>query len=105
MPGSRRPSRRPSWPTSSWRVGGVKGIALVGAAVALSDSGYRFARVAGSSAGALVGAIIAAMEQRNEPMSRVDNIMRTLDYTKMLDRRGPTRAFRWWPRATCRGSD
>lgn len=79
--------------------GGVKGIALVGAAVALSDSGYRFARVAGSSAGALVGAIIAAMEQRHEPMSRVDDIMRTLDYAKMLDRRGPSRAFRWWPTA------
>ena len=77
--------------------GGVKGIALVGAAVALAEDGYRFERVAGSSAGALVGAIIVAMQQRNESMSRVDDIMRTLDYTKMLDRRGPGRAFRWWP--------
>lgn len=77
--------------------GGVKGIALIGAAVALAEDGYRFERVAGSSAGALVGAIMVAMQQRNEPMSRVDDIMRTLDYTKMLDRRGPGKAFRWWP--------
>ncbi len=65
--------------------------------MALAEDGYRFERVAGSSAGALVGAIMVAMQQRNEPMSRVDDIMRTLDYTKMLDRRGPGRAFRWWP--------
>jgi len=79
--------------------GGVKGIALVGAAVALSEHGYRFVRVAGSSAGALVGSIIAAMQLRDEPMSRVDDIMRTLDYTKMLDRRGAARWVRWWPTA------
>lgn len=77
--------------------GGVKGIALVGAAVALAEDGYRFERVAGSSAGALVGAILVAMQQRNEPMSRVDDIMRTLDYSKMLDRRGASKAFGWWP--------
>ena len=77
--------------------GGVKGIALVGATVALAEDGYSFARVAGSSAGALVGSIIAAMQQAGEPMSRVDDIMRTLDYTRMLDRRGPSRVFGWWP--------
>jgi len=77
--------------------GGVKGIALVGAAVALADHGYRFARVAGSSAGALVGSIIAAMQRAGEPMSRVDDIMRTLDYTRMLDRRGLPAVFSWWP--------
>ena len=79
--------------------GGVKGIALVGAAVALADNGYRFARIAGSSAVALVGSIIASMQQRGEPMSRVDDIMRTLDYTQMLDRRPIGRALRWWPPA------
>ncbi len=77
--------------------GGVKGIALVGAAVALADAGYTFARIAGSSAGALVGSIIAAMQQAGEPMSRVDDIMRTLDYTDMLDRRALSKAFSWWP--------
>lgn len=77
--------------------GGVKGIALVGSAVALSDHGYSFARVAGSSAGAIVGAIIAAMAKSGEPLSRADDIMRTLDYTRMLDRRGAANALRWWP--------
>jgi NTE family protein len=79
--------------------GGVKGIALVGAATALDEAGWTFARVAGSSAGALVGAIIAAMQQAGEPMSRVDEIMRTLDYRKMLDRRAVAKALRWWPLA------
>jgi len=79
--------------------GGVKGIALVGTVVALADNGYSFERVAGSSAGALVGAIIAAMEKAGEPLGRADDIMRTLDYTRMLDRRGASKAFRWWPSA------
>ena len=82
--------------------GGVKGIALVGAATALDEAGWRFARVAGSSAGALVGAIIAAMQQAGEPMTRVDEIMRTLDYRKMLDRRAVAKALRWWPLAANR---
>ncbi len=79
--------------------GGVKGIALVGAATALDEAGWTFARVAGSSAGALVGAVIAAMQQAGEPMSRVDDIMRTLDYRQMLDRRAVAKALRWWPLA------
>ncbi len=79
--------------------GGVKGIALVGSAVALAEEGYRFERIAGSSAGALVGAIIAAMQLRNESMSRVDDVMRTLDYSKMLDRRGVAKWVHWWPSA------
>lgn len=79
--------------------GGVKGIALVGAATALSEHGYRFPRIVGSSAGALVGSIIAAMQQAGEPMSRAEEIMRSLDYTRMLDRAGVARAFGWWPQA------
>ena len=79
--------------------GGVKGIALVGAATALDEAGWRFARVAGSSAGSLVGAVIAAMQQAGEPMTRVDEIMRMLDYSRMLDRRAVPKALRWWPLA------
>lgn len=79
--------------------GGVKGIALVGSVMALAERGYRFERIAGSSAGALVGAIMAAMQKANEPMSRVDDIMRSIDYRKMLDRRGLGHALRWWPTA------
>ncbi len=77
--------------------GGVKGIALVGAAMALHDDGYRFERIAGSSAGAIVGAIIAAMQRSGESMSRVDEILRTLDYEQMLDRRGLSKYLSWWP--------
>jgi NTE family protein len=77
--------------------GGVNGIALVGAVTALDEAGWRFARVAGSSAGSLVGAVIAAMQLSGESMSRVDDIMRTLDYRKMLDRRPVGRALQWWP--------
>ncbi|MDI9939193.1 patatin-like phospholipase family protein [Rhodococcus sp. IEGM 1351] len=40
--------------------GGVKGIGLVGAASALIDARYTFHRVSGTSAGAVVGAILAA---------------------------------------------
>jgi NTE family protein len=40
--------------------GGVKGLGLVGAVSALEGAGYRFARVAGTSAGAIVGCLIAA---------------------------------------------
>jgi len=77
--------------------GGVKGVALVGAATALDEAGWRFERIAGSSAGALVGAVIAAMQQAGESMARVDDIMRTLDYRRMLDRRLGGRALAWWP--------
>lgn len=95
------PARGPAPPSRTADLvlegGGVKGIALVGAATALDEAGWRFARIAGSSAGSLVGAIIAAMQQAGEPMSRVDDIMRTLDYRKMLDRRAAAKALRWWP--------
>lgn len=40
--------------------GGVKGIGLVGALVALTDAGYTFNRISGTSAGAIVGALAAA---------------------------------------------
>src|SRR3712207_6026966 len=40
--------------------GGVKGIALVGALSVLEEAGYRVQRVAGTSAGAIVGSLVAA---------------------------------------------
>ena len=41
--------------------GGVKGIALVGATLPLVEAGYRFPRVAGSSAGAIVGYFVYSL--------------------------------------------
>lgn len=38
--------------------GGVKGLALAGAAAATMDAGYQFCRVVGTSAGALVGGMV-----------------------------------------------
>jgi NTE family protein len=46
--------------------GGVKGIGLVGAVVALRDAGYAIERISGTSAGSLVGAVVAAAVQNNE---------------------------------------
>ena len=40
--------------------GGVKGIGLVGAVVALMNAGYSAQRVSGTSAGSIVGAVVAA---------------------------------------------
>ena len=61
--------------------GGVKGIGLVGAYSALTKAGYTFHRIAGTSAGAIVGALIAA---DMEP-ERLETVMRTIDYGRFED--------------------
>lgn len=66
--------------------GGVRGIGLVGAVDALTAAGYRFPRVAGTSAGAVVGSLVAALQVAGEPPSRLAELMRTIDYRKFLDR-------------------
>ncbi|OBC02501.1 patatin-like phospholipase family protein [Mycobacterium sp. 852002-40037_SCH5390672] len=66
--------------------GGVRGIGLVGAVDALAQAGYRFPRVAGSSAGAIVASLVAALQVADEPLSRLADVMRTIDYRKFLDR-------------------
>jgi NTE family protein len=65
--------------------GGVKGIGLVGAVTALSDAGYAFPRLAGSSAGAIVAALVASLEQAGEPVSRLTDVMRAVDYRRFRD--------------------
>jgi len=66
--------------------GGVRGIGLVGAVDALTQAGYRFPRVAGTSAGAIVASLVAALQAAGEPLSRLAEVMRTIDYRKFLDR-------------------
>ncbi len=61
--------------------GGVKGIALVGAYTTLADKGYRFRRIAGTSAGAIVGSMIAA----DMAPDRLQQVMREVDYRKFQD--------------------
>jgi NTE family protein len=68
--------------------GGVKGIALVGAVTALSDAGYSFPRVAGSSAGAVVACLVAALQAAGEPLSRLEDVMRAVDYRRFRDSAG-----------------
>jgi NTE family protein len=71
--------------------GGVKGVALAGALQPFGDAGYSFARIGGTSAGAIVGAVLAALQQRGEPVSRLEDVARSLDYSKFPDRGFPGR--------------
>jgi NTE family protein len=65
--------------------GGVKGIALAGAVGPIAAAGYSFGRIAGTSAGALVGAVLAAMTQHGEPVDRLEDVALTLDYRRFTD--------------------
>ena len=61
--------------------GGVKGIGLVGAIARLAAEGYEFKRVAGTSAGAIVGALVAA----GMGIDRLEETMRAVDYARFKD--------------------
>jgi NTE family protein len=61
--------------------GGVKGIGLVGALVALSDAGYELNRVSGTSAGAVVGSLAAAGLTGTD----LRRVALSLDYGKFKD--------------------
>lgn len=66
--------------------GGVKGIGLVGAVVALMDAGYRAQRVSGTSAGSIVGSIVAAASMGDQLSSaEVKDIALQLNYHKFTD--------------------
>ncbi len=62
--------------------GGVLGIGHVGAVSVLENAGYSFPRVAGTSAGSIVGVLVAA----GMPSSRITDIMTTLNYRRFTDR-------------------
>ena len=61
--------------------GGIRGIGLAGAAAAVLDAGYRFERVAGTSAGALAASLIAADYTGDELRRQVAKI----DWPALLD--------------------
>lgn len=61
--------------------GGVKGLGLVGAFEELHSAGYQVRRVAGTSAGAIVGSLIAA----GMPVDTLLALVRGIDYTKFRD--------------------
>jgi len=62
--------------------GGVKGVGLVGAVASAFEQDYVFDRVAGTSAGAIVAALIAAGYNAHE----LTDIMRTIEYLKFKDK-------------------
>jgi len=64
--------------------GGVKGIGLVGAVMKLADEGWTFPRVAGTSAGAIVAALVAALQTAGRPMSDLRQIMDSVDYPSFM---------------------
>ena len=61
--------------------GGVKGIALVGAISVLEERGYEFRKVAGTSAGAIVGSLVAAHARA----AQLEEIMRGVEYRRFQD--------------------
>ncbi|MFJ7933511.1 patatin-like phospholipase family protein [Sporosarcina sp. NPDC096371] len=61
--------------------GGLKGFALVGAYQMLEEKGYRFQRVAGTSAGAIIASFIAAGYTAKE----IEEILDELDVQSLLD--------------------
>ncbi|MBB6020244.1 NTE family protein [Paenibacillus sp. JGP012] len=64
--------------------GGVKGIAFVGALEVMEAKGYTWNKLAGTSAGAIVAALLASGYNSAE----IRNLMSSLDYTKLLGRTG-----------------
>lgn len=63
--------------------GGIKAIAFVGALQVMEERGYRFQRVAGTSAGALVAALIASGYRSRD----ITEIMEKTEFEKLVDGR------------------
>jgi NTE family protein len=64
--------------------GGVKGIGLVGAVAFAEEKGYRWSNIAGTSAGAIVASLLAAVYTGAE----LTAVISTLDYLKFRDSNG-----------------
>ncbi len=70
--------------------GGVKGIGLVGAISVLEERGYTFHRVAGTSAGAIVGALVAAGMSAADLQAQLKHVdYRRFRDADLLDHLGP----------------
>lgn len=76
--------------------GGIKGLTFIGAFEVLEEKGIRFKRVAGTSAGSLMAALIAAGYTPKEIYQEIAHI----DMTQFLDRRTtfiPIPLLKWLP--------
>ncbi|WP_075982277.1 patatin-like phospholipase family protein [Bacillus massilinigeriensis] len=69
--------------------GGIKGFALIGAYEEIEKRGFQFQRVAGTSAGAIIAALIAAKYSSQE----IYKMMNELDLKRFLDKRYPLLHF------------
>lgn len=65
--------------------GGVKGIGLAGAICVLAEAGYHFPRAAGTSAGAIVAALVAALEKSGRPMAALQEYLSEINYPRFED--------------------
>ena len=64
--------------------GGVKGIALVGAVLVLSEARYRFRGVADTSAGAIAATLIASITKAGEPMVTHKELMDSMEFSNFM---------------------
>ena len=64
--------------------GGVKGVGLVGAVLALDEAGYRFHRIAGTSAGAVTASIVAGIVQSGADMLALRATLQSLDFRRFM---------------------
>lgn len=62
--------------------GGVKAIAFIGAISRMEEEGYRWERLAGTSAGAMVAALLSAGYKGNE----LKELIESVDYKKFMDK-------------------
>src|SRR5215471_3722300 len=67
--------------------GGVKGIGLAGAVLALDEAGYRFQRVAGTSAGAIAAALIAALSKAGRSLSELQGYLQGGQFQQFMAKR------------------
>jgi NTE family protein len=64
--------------------GGVKGIGLVGAVTVLSEAGYSFRCVAGTSAGAIAATLITAITKSGGAMQDLRRYLGSLDFNRFV---------------------
>src|SRR5690554_3733566 len=67
----------PLWANAVFQGGGVKAIGLVGALTVAEQRGYRWKRLAGTSAGAIIASLVAAGYTAEE----IRRVIEELDYT------------------------
>lgn len=66
--------------------GGIRGVALAGVIRRLAHAGYRFPRIAGTSAGAILGGVAAAVQRAGESFDVLADIALAMDFERLADR-------------------